>query len=219
MKIISFEGIDASGKTSQAKILTESLRKAEFKVAYQEFPRVDSPIGSLVKKVRTGEVELSEKAFYGLVELDRQDYMQKVKELASNNTDYLIVERWSLAGIAYGKADGVNVEWVAEVQAGVVLPDIIFVMNIPIQESFNRQPTKKELIKRDSKYLETVRDNYLVCSEILSKEGVTVPVINGHRRPGVIAREIVETLFITSLVPLEMVDFMLKEFNESIFEN
>ena len=53
--IISFEGPDGSGKSTQAEILYNTLKKLGLKVKLFHFPRYESPIGSLIGNVLQNE--------------------------------------------------------------------------------------------------------------------------------------------------------------------
>ena len=47
---IAFEGIDGCGKSTQVKLLTESLKNAGHKV-YSTYEPTDSPIGSVIRNI------------------------------------------------------------------------------------------------------------------------------------------------------------------------
>ena len=54
-KLIVIEGLDGSGKATQAKLLAESLKKEGLKVREVSFPDYQSPSSSLVKMYLAGE--------------------------------------------------------------------------------------------------------------------------------------------------------------------
>lgn len=55
-KIIVFEGVDASGKGTQSKLLFEYLKKIGIKTFYLDFPQYDTFYGKLVAKFLRGEL-------------------------------------------------------------------------------------------------------------------------------------------------------------------
>ena len=48
-KFIVFEGIDASGKETQAKLLSSFLKKKGFEVLLTQEPIYEEPIGKIIK--------------------------------------------------------------------------------------------------------------------------------------------------------------------------
>lgn len=48
---LSFEGIDASGKSTQAKMLFKMLEDNNYKVKLFHFPMYERPIGRLINEI------------------------------------------------------------------------------------------------------------------------------------------------------------------------
>lgn len=54
-KLIVFEGTDGSGKTTQAKLLLNYLKKSKIPNAYISFPRYEAPWGKMVRRYLSGD--------------------------------------------------------------------------------------------------------------------------------------------------------------------
>jgi dTMP kinase len=71
---IAFEGIDGSGKSTQARLLSEKLKKEGFKI-YATFEPTDSPIGSVIKNIFRHRIEADHRTIAGLYVADRLDHL------------------------------------------------------------------------------------------------------------------------------------------------
>src|SRR5258705_6074651 len=71
---IAFEGIDGSGKSTQAKLLSEKLLKTGYKI-YSTFEPTDGPIGSMIRKIFKREIEADHKTIAALYLADRLEHL------------------------------------------------------------------------------------------------------------------------------------------------
>lgn len=164
MKIIAIEGIDASGKETQSKLLYESLLAMGFKVEYETFPRYDYPIGELIKKVLMGEYDINSEALHMMLEADRVDFMSHIKYLEEQGYDFLVLDRFTLSNLAFGLAKGINLEWLTDLQEVVRKPDLTFIMDITAETSMERKGEVKDLHEQDGELLDKARQAYLALS-------------------------------------------------------
>jgi len=71
---IAFEGIDGCGKSTQVKLLTESLKNAGHRV-YSTYEPTDSPIGSVIRNIFKHRIEADHRTIAGLFVADRLDHL------------------------------------------------------------------------------------------------------------------------------------------------
>ena len=174
MKIVAFEGIDASGKETQAKRLKEALEYREFKVAMESFPRYENPIGQLIKGYLRGDVNLSDKGFHSLYEADRLDYLSEIEKLEMKGYDYLISDRFTMSNLAFGVAKGIDYKWLRNLQKNIPDPDITFVLDIPPNISMKRKKEGRDLYEIDDSLLNRARSAYVVLADKLFKDEDTL---------------------------------------------
>lgn len=99
-KFIVFEGLDGSGKTTQAKLLSEKLKDRGEEV-WLTFEQTEGVIGRLIQRVLDGEIKLNPKAVQFLFIADRLQHLQEIeKALARGKT--VICDRYFWSTIAYG---------------------------------------------------------------------------------------------------------------------
>ncbi|MGA4519271.1 dTMP kinase [Solibacillus silvestris] len=180
MKIIAFEGIDASGKETQAHLLTAWLQGQGYNVYQESFPRYDTPVGRLIKDHLQGEINLNDEAFHMLLEVDRQDFMTTVRNMEQNGTDFMVLDRFTLSNLAFGKAKGLDPAWLTKLQEKVIQPDITFFVDISVETSFERRSGGRDKYESDNELLRKARFNYLETVFELKGQGTTIFGINGE---------------------------------------
>ncbi len=183
-KFIVFEGIDSSGKKTQATLLAERLRKEGKKIEIIHFPTYqNTPLGVLVAKYLKGEFGSKESVTPEisslLYSLDRYQF-QKELEQKLNSGINIIADRYSASNIFQAaKVEGDKRfeiwEWAKGVDSRLPQPDMIIILNVPVQISkdlFSKREKKNELIEgekdiheSDLNYQEKVRKAYLDISQ------------------------------------------------------
>ena len=180
MKLISFEGIDASGKETQALMLTEYLIEKGYKVEFVSFPRYSTPIGNTIRDALKGDIEISPEAHHMLYEVDRVDYMQRIKWLEDGGYDFLILDRFTHSNIAFGVANNLSYNWLNILQEYVRKPDLVFLLDIPVEESVRRREGREDLFEEDLEFLNRARMTYTLLAK---NDPTMVPIWVGKASP------------------------------------
>lgn len=165
MKLISFEGIDASGKETQAKMLYEYLSKQGYKVEFVSFPRYETPVGNVIRKALKGDIHLTTEAFHMLYEVDRMDFIEKIEELESCGYDFLILDRFTHSNIAFGVANNLSYNWLNILQSYIRKPDITFLLDITVDESVKRRQNRQDKFEEDLEFLNKARMAYTLMAK------------------------------------------------------
>ena len=178
-KFIVFEGIDGSGKTTQARILKERLEKAGKKVFLTVEP-TGGEAGTLLRRCLRGEADLPEEAISGLFMTDRIDHIKDPKDgilvhLAKG--EWVISDRYYFSSYAYNSMYS-PMDWVISINSlarDLLKPDLTFFLDIS-PELFNERTRSRGTTERyeDTEVLRTVRENYFRSFALFPDEKVEV---------------------------------------------
>lgn len=102
---IALEGIDGSGKTTQAKKLQEYFEKQGREVIVTSEPRVTLFLGEQIMKVFTSEVSIPPVAFQHVLTANRLINMSEIVEPALQAGKVVITDRSFWSALAYGLMD------------------------------------------------------------------------------------------------------------------
>lgn len=192
---IAFEGIDGSGKSTQAKLLAERLTAAGYKV-YLTFEPTDSEMGKLIRKIFSGERPADEHVIAALFAADRLDHILNTTNGIKKKLEesYIVIcDRYYLSSYAYHSVH-VDMDWVIQlnsVSAQLLKPDFYFFIDVDVETSMLRiaaSRTSTELYET-SDNLRKVRENYFKAMEKLhSNENIII--INGKQELDIITEEI-----------------------------
>jgi len=171
--LIVFEGIDGSGKTTQARMLYDTLCKRHFDVILSKEP-TDSIYGQKIK-----ELAQSERAFtspedeYKLFINDRKFHVETLIRPALNEKKIVILDRYYFSTIAYQGALGLDPEEIRSENALFAPePDLIFIINIQpgrglnrIRDGRNEAPNlfeQEESLRKVKEIFDSMKDSYIV---------------------------------------------------------
>jgi dTMP kinase len=158
---ITFEGIDKSGKSTQAKMLAEYLKQKGREVLLTKEPYDEETRRRLLFKNSLLPVEEFE-----LFLSDRQKHLNELILPALRKGIVVISDRYMDSSTAYqGYGLFVPVDYIEKRQSNLYIPDITFIMDIDPKITFQRMNAGDDIEKRGIHYLERVRKGYLYIAE------------------------------------------------------
>lgn len=109
--IISFEGIDGSGKSTQAKLLYEHYKSKGIKVSLSAEP-THSGIGSEIRQM-LNDGSINKLSKERVIEMFYEDRIEHIARLKEQNNEIDIIDRYSGSTLAYqlGDKDADPEEW------------------------------------------------------------------------------------------------------------
>jgi dTMP kinase len=119
---IVFEGIDGSGKSTQAKLLRENLTRIGRNILLTSEPSA-GPIGTLIRKILQKKGNVSESSMAYLFAADRTDHLYDNESgiaLALDSGQDVICDRYVLSSLAYQKP----FELAASLNSTFLIPDL-----------------------------------------------------------------------------------------------
>ena len=137
-RFIVFEGLDRSGKSSQASALCNRLIEAGRKVKLIRFPARDSgPIGSLINSYLASSTELPDEAIHLLFAANRWEVVPKLLEDLNSGTD-IICDRYLYSGVAYSAAKGLDIDWCRGPDRNLPYPDLVLFLSVSPEVAASR---------------------------------------------------------------------------------
>ena len=113
--LIAFEGLDQSGKETQAQQLRERLREAGHKVRLLSFPDYGTSIGEEIARALQGEREYGSDVMQLLFVANRHERREAILEWLAGGL-ILLCDRYRASSIAYGEAQGLDTAWLEDIQ-------------------------------------------------------------------------------------------------------
>jgi dTMP kinase len=192
---ISFEGIDSSGKKTQASLLAEYLKKRGFDVVEIGFPAYHTVFGSHVAAFLRGEYgkkeELPAEVAALLFAVDRYQFKENIRNWLREGK-IIVCNRYTQSAMAFegtlNKDKEEFIKWVGAVESRLPQPDIIFLLDMPTSVSrklLEKREGKdylkgkdKDVFEEDLKFQEAVRQTYLELSK--GRKWVVIECFNGE---------------------------------------
>ncbi|MBI4887365.1 MAG: dTMP kinase [Acidobacteria bacterium] len=158
--LIAFEGLDQSGKQTQAELLRDRLAGAGRAVRLLSFPDYDTAIGAEIRRALAGERHYGADVMQLLYIANRYEWKPQMLQARDAGT-ILVCDRYLASSVAYGEAQGLDAAWLLRVQQHLPQPDLTILLDIPPDASARRKQSGRDKYERDLELLARVRDSYL----------------------------------------------------------
>ncbi|MEM3405696.1 MAG: dTMP kinase [Candidatus Pacearchaeota archaeon] len=182
-KFIVFEGIDGCGKTTELLLLSKYIfsKNKYNNIILTREPYKLLKIRELLNKIKSPYEK--EKILIKLFIEDRKIHIKEIIKPALKRNFYVLSDRYKYSTIAYQAAQGVDIKKLINLNKNFIIPDIVFIIDVPVSLSLKRmlkEKRTKQKFENDINFLEKVRNNYLKLPLLFPNEKIYI--IDGTKR-------------------------------------
>lgn len=183
-RLIAFEGLDQSGKQTQAELLRDRLKQDGHKARLVSFPDYGTSIGEEIARALQGEREYGPDVMQLLYVANRYERKPDLERWIEGGL-ILVCDRYTASSIAYGEALGLDRLWLADMQKFLPLPDAVVLLDIAPETAVKRKAVDRDRYERDLALQQRVRESYR--RQAAEQGWIT---IDGERAKEVIAADV-----------------------------
>lgn len=158
--LVAVEGLDQTGKTTQAQHLRDLLRASGYKSRVVSFPDYDSFLGEEIARALQGERDYGPEAMQLLYVANRFERKADIERWHAAGL-IVLFDRYIASGIAYGEAQGLDPGWLASIQGALPQPELTILLDAAPDTTAARKRTGRDQYERDLVLLTRVRESYL----------------------------------------------------------
>jgi dTMP kinase len=157
--LIAFEGLDQSGKQTQAERLQAAIEGRGDACRLLSFPAYDTAIGEEIHRALHGQREYPADVMQLLYVANRYEHKPQIERWLAAGT-IIVCDRYVASSIAYGEAHGLDPKWLAEIQRFLPVADLTILLDIAPETAADRKAANRDKYERDLALLSRVRDSY-----------------------------------------------------------
>jgi dTMP kinase len=158
-QLIAFEGLDQSGKQTQAELLRDHLKQDGRKARLVSFPDYGTSIGEEIARALAGERDYGPDVMQLLYVANRYERKPDLQRWLDGGL-ILVCDRYTASSVAYGEALGLDRGWLAEIQAFLPAASLTIMLDIAPETAVQRKAVDRDRYERDLAMQGRVRDSY-----------------------------------------------------------
>lgn len=158
-QLICFEGLDQSGKQTQAEAVSAHLQSRNTVTRLLSFPNYTTPIGTELHRALHGERDYPADVMQLLYVANRYEARPRIQDWLTSGTT-VVCDRYLASSVAYGEAQGLDPAWLSEIQKFLPDPDLTILLDIAPETAVRRKSVGRDRYESDLALLSRVRDSY-----------------------------------------------------------
>ena len=157
--LIAFEGLDQSGKQTQAERLKSEIERRGRRAVLLDFPSYETHIGQEIDEGLHGGRDYGPDVMQLLYVANRYEKKPLIEKLLAEGT-VIVCDRYLASSIAYGEAQELDADWLRDIQRYLPPPDLTILLDIAPETAAGRKRSNRDRYERDLELLSRVRDSY-----------------------------------------------------------
>jgi dTMP kinase len=158
-RLIAFEGLDQSGKQTQAAWLAEALRAAGHRVQTLSFPDYATSLGAEIGAALQGQRTYGADVLQLIYIANRYEHAPAIRAWLAEG-QMVVADRYAASSVAYGEAQGLDLAWLTDAQRRLPAADLTLLLDIAPETSLTRKRAARDKFEQDLPLLARVRDSY-----------------------------------------------------------
>jgi dTMP kinase len=157
--LIAFEGLDQSGKQTQAESLRDHLTTRGRPCRLLSFPDYGTPIGTEIFRALHGERDYAPDVMQLLYVANRYEKKPEIERWIAEG-QVILCDRYLASSVAYGEAHDLDPGWLTEIQRFLPVPGLTILLDIAPETAASRKASGRDRYERDLALLARVRASY-----------------------------------------------------------
>ena len=157
--LIAFEGLDQSGKQTQAERLVAALRARGTVVRHLSFPDYETAIGAEIGRALHGGRDYAPDTLQLLYVANRYEFRPEIERTMAAG-GVVVCDRYLASSVAYGEAQGLDPVWLTLTQRPLPQPSLTVLLDIAPDRSLQRKQRARDRYEQDLALLARVRESY-----------------------------------------------------------
>jgi len=157
--LVAFEGLDQSGKQTQAELLRDRLKQDGRKSRLVSFPDYGTSIGEEIARALQGERDYGPDVMQLLYVANRYERKPDLQRWLDGGL-ILVSDRYLASSIAYGEAFGLDPAWLTDMQQYLPPPSLTILLDITPETAVHRKSVDRDRYERDLALQARVRESY-----------------------------------------------------------
>jgi dTMP kinase len=157
--LIAFEGLDQSGKQTQAALLRDRLKEEGRKARLVSFPDYGTSIGEEIARALAGERDYEPDVMQLLYVANRYERKADLQRWIDGGL-VLVCDRYTASSVAYGEAQGLDPAWLTDMQRFLPTAALTIMLDIAPETAVKRKSADRDKYERDLAMQGRVRDSY-----------------------------------------------------------
>jgi dTMP kinase len=188
-KIIVIEGSDKAGKGTQSRLLVDALKLSGKVCVIIDFPDYTTPIGAEIRAFLDGKRNYPNELKHILFSANRWEKKREIESMVDNGT-IIIINRYYQSNLAYGISNGLNINWLLNLDKGLPKEHLVIVLEVSSKMSYQRTAAEyNDTFEKDQKLMADVHKNYRILARKFKWK-----IINGEKNREEVHQDIMKII-------------------------